>query len=118
MAPAVALPWLMREVGVLPFIGGRRLQRRFASQPRRHGRCMVACMGKVRQRRGWWGGDVVGAADLWVLGAWHKGRGSGRRFGMGGPTAHGPADGSRPQRLCPEGPTACVTRDAGVKARS
>jgi hypothetical protein len=75
-------------------------------------------MGKVRQRRGWWGGDVVGAADLWVLGAWHKGRGSGRRFGMGGPTAHGPADGSRPQRLCPEGPTACVTRDAGVKARS
>jgi hypothetical protein len=54
---------------------------------------MVACMGKVRRRRGWRGGDVVGAAGLWVLGVWHKGRGSGRRFGMGGPTVHGPADG-------------------------
>jgi hypothetical protein len=55
---------------------------------------------------------------LCARGTWRKERGPGRRFSMGGPTAHGPADGSRSRRPGLESPLAWVTRDAGATVRS
>jgi hypothetical protein len=37
------------------------------------------------------------------MSTWRDGRGSGRRFDAGGPTAHGPAGGRSPQRSGPWG---------------
>jgi hypothetical protein len=104
MASVVVLPWWAREVGVPHFIGDRRLQGRFGSQPRRHGRRM----GEVRRRHGAGYGDYPsgraakgGVARLLGVRRVEQGIGPGRRFGEGDPTAHGPAGGSLPWRPGP-----------------
>jgi hypothetical protein len=55
-----------------------------------------------------YGGDATGRAAAWsarrhlcARGTWRKGRGPGRWFSTGGPTARGQADDSRPRRPGP-----------------
>jgi hypothetical protein len=88
-----------------PFIGGRRW--RGGARTSRHPKAAVwaqdgvdvrpnttkAPLGERRGRRGRWARD-----------AWSRGIGSGRRFGEGDPTAHGPAGSSPPRRPGPAEP--------------
>jgi hypothetical protein len=82
----------------------RRLGRSVLKSSLRHG-----C--GVRWRREWAGGGMVGAMPPVRVWRVVQGERAGRRFGTGSPTAHNPADGSRPRRSGPEGPTPRVTRD-------
>jgi hypothetical protein len=61
--------------GLLPFIGGRRWPRWFASQVYGTGAGYGGVHGRVRRRRDWAGGGMVGTA--WPRHAQHVGQGDG-----------------------------------------
>jgi hypothetical protein len=99
-----------RGAGVLPFIGGRRWLRWCTVNPaaRRsmaRGTTASGVVGRQGSARAWQMASSGRPANACTCAAWSKVTGSGWRCGMGGPTVHELADGSRPRRQDPEGPT-------------
>jgi hypothetical protein len=90
--------------GVLPFIGGQRWQRRFASQVSNMGAGYGGMHGRVRRQREWTSGSMVGAA--WprrarcvAQGEWGKKAVRCKRV-----PRRGPMDRGRPRREGPAEP--------------
>jgi hypothetical protein len=103
---------------------GARLLSAAEAMPREQG-SMATCRVEYSGVHGRYGGDMSGWAAAWsarrhlcARGVWHKGRGSGRRFGTGGPTARGPADGSRPRRPGPPGVRVRGLAPTGARRRA